>query len=822
MRGAQVAGDTVKADIGGNLNIESLQDITNYASQQSSGGVNVSLCIPPICFGEYVSATVDYSKQRVNHNYRSATGQSGIVAGNGGFDVAVKGNTDLKGGAITSTAPIDKNSFTTGSLTTSDLENKQRTNSSSTSGSVSVSSGANAYSAGTSAATNAARSVTNTALANLNGGRGLPGNNDQTSQTLSVISPGTIKIIGTGVKEVDDKSSANVATLTSRDPATANGALVNALTLQQAKEIPRLQQEAQDRQRAAQLVGSVVDNVIGDVSHSLHRQAQEQENQRATAAGEAPRVVTAWADGSTEKIVLHGLAGIVQARIGDGSTLAGAAAGALNEALLPVMADFLKRNGYDYEDPTLTPEQSAEKKQAFDSLLMAGSTLVGATVGAAAGGSSGASIAATVANNATANNFLKHDQAKDLNKELDACKAKPGGCSDEEGQVIFNKYKNLSDQNIAQVQACIFTGDTQCVTKAVGDAASRADVQNTALNPAQQNLLTVRQTNAGTNSVTGGDGITSGDLQRAQEVKNFREANCADLSAEQCDAKVSDAIGRGQLSSVAMVGTALGLGVAIEGATTAGAALGGAIRACAADPLLCANTAGIVAADALTLGATGTGALTVGAVRATGGGGKAATQLIEDTRIAAKTPVAAANPNAVPPSGLISMGELTPVAPTASGSISATKINSNGFALTDLTSAEQTLASRVVAQGDQSGNTTERLIESVAKRQNMTSLPGGRYGSNNGFDHVFQNADGTVTVLVDSKQIVNGAASVSTQGAGGTTQLSDAWVRNVLDSLDRSSPAYKAVSTALINGSLIKGIAGVDRATSSVMIIRVK
>ncbi|SDE64616.1 Haemagluttinin repeat-containing protein, partial [Variovorax sp. CF079] len=52
-------------DIGGNLNIESLQDITNYASQQSSGGVNVSLCIPPICFGEYVSATVDYSKQKV-------------------------------------------------------------------------------------------------------------------------------------------------------------------------------------------------------------------------------------------------------------------------------------------------------------------------------------------------------------------------------------------------------------------------------------------------------------------------------------------------------------------------------------------------------------------------------------------------------------------------------------------------------------------------------------------------------------------------------------------------------------------------------------
>ncbi|WP_260602566.1 hemagglutinin repeat-containing protein [Variovorax sp. MHTC-1] len=420
MRGAQVAGDTVKADIGGNLNIESLQDRTEYASQQSSGGVNVSLCIPPICYGELASATVDYSKQRVNHNYRSATGQSGIVAGNGGFDISVKGNTDLKGGAITSTAPIDKNSFTTGSLTTSDLENKQRTNSSSTSVSVSVSSGANAYSAGTSAATNAARSVTSTALANLNGGRGLPGNTNQTSQTLSVISPGTIKIVGTGVKEVDDKSNTNVATLTTRDPETANGALVNTLTLQQAKEIPRLQQEAQDRQRAAQLVGSVVDNVIGDVSHSLNRQAQEQENQRATAAGEAPRVVTAWADGSTEKIVLHGLAGVIQARVSDGSVLVGATAGAINEAMLPVLVEYLKKNGYDYEDPALTREQKAQKKQAFDSLLTAGSTLLGAAVGAATGD---AGLGATVANNATVNNYLKHKDVDKLAKKIKDCGA---------------------------------------------------------------------------------------------------------------------------------------------------------------------------------------------------------------------------------------------------------------------------------------------------------------------------------------------------------------------------------------------------------------
>ncbi|MBT2324088.1 hemagglutinin repeat-containing protein [Variovorax paradoxus] len=138
MKNGQLACDAVKMEVGGNLNIETLQDSTSYASKQSSSGLDVSICVPPICYGEFVTATVDYSKQKVNHNYQSATGQSGIVAGNGGFDITVKGNTDLKGGAITSTAPIDKNSFTTGSLSTSDLENKQRTSSSSTALSLTV------------------------------------------------------------------------------------------------------------------------------------------------------------------------------------------------------------------------------------------------------------------------------------------------------------------------------------------------------------------------------------------------------------------------------------------------------------------------------------------------------------------------------------------------------------------------------------------------------------------------------------------------------------------------------------------------------------
>ncbi|MGJ7538399.1 MULTISPECIES: hemagglutinin repeat-containing protein [unclassified Variovorax] len=391
MIGAQVAGDSVKANVGGQLNIKTLQDVTMYGSSQSSGGLDLSLCIPPICYGEMVTAKVDYASSNVNHNYQSATGQSGIAAGQGGYDINVKGGTTLVGAAITSTADKEKNSLTTASLVTSDLENKQTTNSSHDALSLSFSSGSytdasGAVRQGTSALTNAARSATNTALANLNGGAGLPGSGNQSSQTLSVISPGNIKITGTGDQGVDDKSRENVATLTARDPATANGALVNTLTLQQAKEIPRLQQEAQDRQRAAQLIGSVINNVVGDV---------------AAAQG--------WKEGGTEKLVLHAIAGVIQAKVGDGSALTGALAGALNEVLLPEIEKILNGQGIYRYNADGTPNRE------FSELLTASSTMLGAAVGTATGN---AGLGATVANNATVNNRLLHENEKAKIKQL--------------------------------------------------------------------------------------------------------------------------------------------------------------------------------------------------------------------------------------------------------------------------------------------------------------------------------------------------------------------------------------------------------------------
>ena len=68
------------ADVGGNLNIESLQDTSVGQSRQSSSGLNASLCIPPICYGvSTVGGSVASAKADGLHV--SVGEQSGIKAG---------------------------------------------------------------------------------------------------------------------------------------------------------------------------------------------------------------------------------------------------------------------------------------------------------------------------------------------------------------------------------------------------------------------------------------------------------------------------------------------------------------------------------------------------------------------------------------------------------------------------------------------------------------------------------------------------------------------------------------------------------------------
>lgn len=126
LRGAVVSGERVIGHIGGDLTIASLQDTSQYDAQQKSASAGASICLPPICGG---ASSVNYSasKSQAHGDYVSVTEQSGIHAGDGGFQLYVGGHTQLDGGLITSTqAAIDAglNRLDTGTLGSTDLANQ--------------------------------------------------------------------------------------------------------------------------------------------------------------------------------------------------------------------------------------------------------------------------------------------------------------------------------------------------------------------------------------------------------------------------------------------------------------------------------------------------------------------------------------------------------------------------------------------------------------------------------------------------------------------------------------------------------------------------
>ncbi|MGA4213175.1 hemagglutinin repeat-containing protein [Ralstonia nicotianae] len=120
LKGAVATGKQVVANVGGDLNIESLQDTSTYHTKDQSIGGSVT-----VGFG--FSGSANFSQQKIDSDFASVTEQSGIKAGDRGFQVNVHGNTDLKGAVIASTDKAVQdgvNSLTTATLTQSEIHNR--------------------------------------------------------------------------------------------------------------------------------------------------------------------------------------------------------------------------------------------------------------------------------------------------------------------------------------------------------------------------------------------------------------------------------------------------------------------------------------------------------------------------------------------------------------------------------------------------------------------------------------------------------------------------------------------------------------------------
>ena len=115
--GSQVKGNTVNANVGGKLNIESLQDEERFKTKSSGGGLEVEFG-----FGNNWSVS-GYGNASKGTTYRKQVNeQAGIFAEDGGYHINAD-SVHLKGGAIASTN-AQNSLLQTNTLTFEDIQNE--------------------------------------------------------------------------------------------------------------------------------------------------------------------------------------------------------------------------------------------------------------------------------------------------------------------------------------------------------------------------------------------------------------------------------------------------------------------------------------------------------------------------------------------------------------------------------------------------------------------------------------------------------------------------------------------------------------------------
>jgi len=410
--GAQVSGNQVIANVGtsgqGNLNIESLQDSNTYDSQQESAGISVTVPITGTNWGGSISS----ANSNINSNYASVNEQAGIFAGDEGFQVNVNGNTNLSGAAIASTDKAiqdNKNSLTTQTLTTSNIEN-------------SAAYEAEGYSVAAGVGTTqqpGGKGLRNTPTASA----GLSElSDDSSSATVSAISGGTVKITSDTQQQTMTGQDANTTVaMLNRDAATqqsidADGnATVTAVdsqgnnlagTLTPVFDQTQVQSELDAQVQITQAFSQVAPKAVGDYASiklqeaaNMLIQANDLNNglndeQRQQLINDASDLNTAWKDGGYARVALHavvgGLTGNLQGAIGAGTSA----------ITIPMIGEELAKL-----DIPVTLKQALVQATA-------------AAIGSAMGGTGGAGTALSEA----ANNYLTHNEVSALTVKLKECK----------------------------------------------------------------------------------------------------------------------------------------------------------------------------------------------------------------------------------------------------------------------------------------------------------------------------------------------------------------------------------------------------------------
>lgn len=441
MREAVISAPKVLGRVGGNLIIESLQDTSRFKGRQSNASGSFGLGIG------YAAGSAGSSSSRARGEFASTGAPAGIQAGDQGFDIEVKGKTQLIGGVLASTQDaIDhqRNRLVTRTLITSDMENRSDFEASG----INLSAGITTVgqkpvqAAGSDTVTdpekwsaqNLGRSGTGAAAAGVSLDRG-----SERSITRSGVSPGTIVITDEAAQQaLTGPTAADTVANLNRDVRTGDA----SPGLTKKWDGQKLLREQEANAEIAAAFGQQASRAIGQyaqqqmtIAAELRQQAQQDPTRAAELNAKAQDIEKNWGSQGTARALAHGVVG----------GLTGGAAGAAGSILAtiagPAIAEALAKAGVE---PSLSK------------ILTAIATTATATAAAGAPG-------AATALNEVANNYLKHLDVIALSEKLSDCQANDRACKDS----VVKEAKALSENNIKELLGCGM--DQQCVQNRISE-----------------------------------------------------------------------------------------------------------------------------------------------------------------------------------------------------------------------------------------------------------------------------------------------------------------------------------------------------------------
>ena len=310
-------GEAIQANIGGNLEIHSVQDTHDYTDRTTSGGIGLSLSKK----GAFNSLQSSLQRTDIDSKYTSVIHQSGLYAGSTGFNISVGNTTTLEGALLSSRT--DTNTLKTKYLVMKDMENTAK------------------YTYGSKGVSYLSDVQYRKSLEHIRDRK----NAILTDSTLSV--PAKIQ---------------HLQQLNQDKEYTSHLKYVNSLHNQVGllpNMLPGERKEAYSMTRSAIAPGTIdvenpkvdISQINRDINHSLQaldtifNKQDIQERQELTKlfnkyANEAIHHISdmaGWKEGSSEKVALHAIVGNISANMLNGNTNVGTAAGGLSELLAPAI-----------------------------------------------------------------------------------------------------------------------------------------------------------------------------------------------------------------------------------------------------------------------------------------------------------------------------------------------------------------------------------------------------------------------------------------------------------------------------------------------------